>query len=164
MPEGHWWTAHARGVLGAVLTAFGLVLVAELGDKTQLAVLSLASQHGAPWLVFAGGAAALEHGRDRLAVGLALGGLHDLAREEALHPLAVAFVVAGELVHAATTARQVPAKAERTRLRVTRPPVVPLDPSDRHCIQLNNAEGAAGIIKKRKPHSVPGTSSGWTTE
>jgi putative Ca2+/H+ antiporter (TMEM165/GDT1 family) len=40
-------------------STFGLLFVAELGDKTQLAVLSLASQHGAPWLVFAGGAAAL---------------------------------------------------------------------------------------------------------
>jgi putative Ca2+/H+ antiporter (TMEM165/GDT1 family) len=40
-------------------STFGLLFVAELGDKTQLAVLSLASQHGAPWLVFVGGAAAL---------------------------------------------------------------------------------------------------------
>jgi putative Ca2+/H+ antiporter (TMEM165/GDT1 family) len=40
-------------------STFGLLFVAELGDKTQLAVLSLASQYGAPWLVFAGGAAAL---------------------------------------------------------------------------------------------------------
>jgi putative Ca2+/H+ antiporter (TMEM165/GDT1 family) len=40
-------------------STFGLLFVAELGDKTQLAVLSMASQHGAPWLVFAGGAAAL---------------------------------------------------------------------------------------------------------
>ena len=40
-------------------STFGLLFVAELGDKTQLAVLSMASQYGAPWLVFAGGAAAL---------------------------------------------------------------------------------------------------------
>ena len=43
----------------AFASTFGLLFVAELGDKTQLAVLSMASQHGTPWLVFAGGAAAL---------------------------------------------------------------------------------------------------------
>lgn len=43
--------------------AFGstlsLLFVAELGDKTQLAVLSLAGKASSPWLVFAGGATAL---------------------------------------------------------------------------------------------------------
>lgn len=43
--------------------AFGstlsLLFVAELGDKTQLSVLSLASKAGSPWLVFAGGSLAL---------------------------------------------------------------------------------------------------------
>jgi putative Ca2+/H+ antiporter (TMEM165/GDT1 family) len=37
----------------------GLLFVAELGDKTQLAVLGLASQRSAPWLVFAAGSLAL---------------------------------------------------------------------------------------------------------
>ena len=37
----------------------GLLFVAELGDKTQLAVLSMAGKSDAPWSVFAGGAAAL---------------------------------------------------------------------------------------------------------
>jgi putative Ca2+/H+ antiporter (TMEM165/GDT1 family) len=36
-----------------------LLLLAELGDKTQLAVLGLASKQTNPWLVFAGGALAL---------------------------------------------------------------------------------------------------------
>jgi putative Ca2+/H+ antiporter (TMEM165/GDT1 family) len=40
-------------------STFGLLFVAELGDKTQLAVLSLAGKHRAPWPVFLGGAAAL---------------------------------------------------------------------------------------------------------
>ena len=40
-------------------STFGLLFVAELGDKTQLAVFSLAGQHSAPWIVFAGGALAL---------------------------------------------------------------------------------------------------------
>lgn len=40
-------------------STFGLLFVAELGDKTQLSVLSLASKYSAPWLVFLGGSAAL---------------------------------------------------------------------------------------------------------
>jgi Ca2+/H+ antiporter, TMEM165/GDT1 family len=40
-------------------STFGLLFVAELGDKTQLSVLSLASRYGSPWLVFLGGSAAL---------------------------------------------------------------------------------------------------------
>ncbi|HAO23262.1 MAG TPA: hypothetical protein DCQ37_24145 [Desulfobacteraceae bacterium] len=36
-----------------------LLFFAELGDKTQLAVLGLASREGQPWLVFAGSALAL---------------------------------------------------------------------------------------------------------
>ena len=43
----------------AFASTFGLLFVAELGDKTQLSVLSLASKYGSPWLVFLGGSAAL---------------------------------------------------------------------------------------------------------
>ncbi len=42
-----------------VLTTFGMVFLAELGDKTQLLVFTLASQHRAPWAVFLGAALAL---------------------------------------------------------------------------------------------------------
>ncbi|MGC9468813.1 MAG: TMEM165/GDT1 family protein [Anaerolineae bacterium] len=38
---------------------FSLLFLAELGDKTQLAVLGLASKQGASWIAFAGGAVAL---------------------------------------------------------------------------------------------------------
>ena len=40
-------------------TTFGLVFLAELGDKTQLATLSLAASSGQRWLVFAAAALAL---------------------------------------------------------------------------------------------------------
>ncbi|MBN2006743.1 MAG: TMEM165/GDT1 family protein [Anaerolineae bacterium] len=40
-------------------TTFSLLFFAELGDKTQLAVLSLSSKQAAPWIIFAGGALAL---------------------------------------------------------------------------------------------------------
>ncbi|MBC7260138.1 MAG: TMEM165/GDT1 family protein [Chloroflexi bacterium] len=43
-----------------VLTAtFGLLLLAELGDKTQLAVISMTCKTGKPWMVFLGAALAL---------------------------------------------------------------------------------------------------------
>ncbi len=43
----------------AFSTTFALLFVAELGDKTQLAVLSLTAQQPAAWLVFLGGTFAL---------------------------------------------------------------------------------------------------------
>jgi putative Ca2+/H+ antiporter (TMEM165/GDT1 family) len=42
-----------------LLSTFGLVFVAELGDKTQLVMLSLAGKHESPWVVLLGGALAL---------------------------------------------------------------------------------------------------------
>jgi putative Ca2+/H+ antiporter (TMEM165/GDT1 family) len=42
----------------ALLVAFGLIFVAELGDKTQLAVLSIAAK-GTLWLAFVGDGLAL---------------------------------------------------------------------------------------------------------
>ncbi|MFC2077407.1 TMEM165/GDT1 family protein [Candidatus Bipolaricaulota bacterium] len=46
-------------MLQTILTSFGLVLLAELGDKTQLAVLALASRTKLPWAVFIGAGSAL---------------------------------------------------------------------------------------------------------
>jgi putative Ca2+/H+ antiporter (TMEM165/GDT1 family) len=43
----------------AFLSAFGLVIVAELGDKTQLAVVTQTCKHHKLWAVFAGATAAL---------------------------------------------------------------------------------------------------------
>jgi putative Ca2+/H+ antiporter (TMEM165/GDT1 family) len=39
--------------------AFGVMFLAEIGDKTQLTVLSLASRFRSPWTVFAGAALAM---------------------------------------------------------------------------------------------------------
>jgi len=41
------------------LQAFGLLFLAELGDKTQLAVIGLAAKHRAPVPVFLGAVSAL---------------------------------------------------------------------------------------------------------
>lgn len=42
-----------------LLSTFGLLFVAELGDKTQLAVISMVCKHDKPWAVFIGAIVAL---------------------------------------------------------------------------------------------------------
>ena len=42
-----------------ILSTFGLIFLAELGDKTQLTTMTLSAQSDAPWAVFIGAAAAL---------------------------------------------------------------------------------------------------------
>lgn len=41
------------------LVSFGIMLLAEVGDKTQLAIISLAGRYRSPWTVFAGAALAM---------------------------------------------------------------------------------------------------------
>jgi putative Ca2+/H+ antiporter (TMEM165/GDT1 family) len=78
-------------------TTFGLLFVAELGDKTQLAVLSLAGKSENVWPVFIGGALALTL---VAALGVVGGqGLCRLIPERLLLWIsAVAFVVMGVLM------------------------------------------------------------------
>jgi putative Ca2+/H+ antiporter (TMEM165/GDT1 family) len=76
---------------------FGLLALAEMGDKTQLAVLARASAAQGPWAVFAGAVLALA---GVTALGVAGGeGLVRLLPERSLHWLAAGtFVVMGALI------------------------------------------------------------------
>ncbi len=47
------------GAKGAVMTAFLMIFLAEMGDKTQLVTASLSAQHDAPLTVFAASTLAL---------------------------------------------------------------------------------------------------------
>jgi Ca2+/H+ antiporter, TMEM165/GDT1 family len=51
--------AHKVTASGAIRTAFLMILLAELGDKTQLVTLSLAAQYDAPVMVFCASTLAL---------------------------------------------------------------------------------------------------------
>lgn len=81
----------------AFASTLALLFVAELGDKTQLAVLTLASRYAAPWSVFAAGALALT-----LVTALGVAGGQALTRiipaRLLLWASAVAFVVMGVLM------------------------------------------------------------------
>jgi len=46
-------------MLQVVLSTFAVVFMAELGDKTQIAAFTLASQGHSPWAIFIGAGSAL---------------------------------------------------------------------------------------------------------
>lgn len=80
-----------------LLSTFGLLFLAELGDKTQLAVIAQTCKHGKPWMVFLGATLALAAvtalgvlGGRALSVYIPPATLHKLA--------AAAFVVMGLLM------------------------------------------------------------------
>jgi putative Ca2+/H+ antiporter (TMEM165/GDT1 family) len=85
----HNWKAFAA--------TFGLLFVAELGDKTQLAVLGAASKSAVPWTVFAGGGLALT-AVTALAVVGGEGLCRFIPKRILLWVSAVAFVVMGALM------------------------------------------------------------------
>ncbi len=45
--------------LRVLLTTFGVIFLAEMGDKTQLAAMTLSAQTKRPWAVFIGASLAL---------------------------------------------------------------------------------------------------------
>jgi len=45
--------------LRVLLTTFGVIFLAEMGDKTQLAAMTMAAQTKRPWAVFVGATLAL---------------------------------------------------------------------------------------------------------
>ena len=55
-----------------LLTTFGVIFLAEMGDKTQLAAMTMSAQTKKPWAVFIAAAAALTAVS---AIGVVAGGL-----------------------------------------------------------------------------------------
>ena len=80
-----------------LLTTFGLLFLAEMGDKTQLAVLTLVAKHRQPLPVFLGAALALVL---VTAIGAVVGqGVSQVVPQDVLkRGAAVMFVVLGVLI------------------------------------------------------------------
>lgn len=58
--------------LRVLLTTFGVIFLAEMGDKTQLAAMTMSAQTKKPWAVFIGASLALAAVS---AVGVLVGGV-----------------------------------------------------------------------------------------
>lgn len=81
----------------AAVSAFVIVLLAELGDKTQLSTFLLAARNRSPWPVFLGAAAALVTAS--LVAALLGGALGRVIPERVLRVLAgCAFLLLGGLL------------------------------------------------------------------
>ena len=80
-----------------MLTTFGVIFLAEMGDKTQLAAMTMAAQSGRPWAVLIGSSLALVCVS---ALGVAVGGLlgQYLPLIWIKRVAAVAFIVVGVLI------------------------------------------------------------------
>ncbi len=80
-----------------LLTTFGVIFLAEMGDKTQLAAMTLAAEKKRPWEVFIAASLALTAvSAIGIIVGSALG--HYLPLEWIKRVAGVAFIVIGVLV------------------------------------------------------------------
>jgi putative Ca2+/H+ antiporter (TMEM165/GDT1 family) len=79
------------------LTTFGVIFLAEMGDKTQLAAMTMAAQSKRPWAVFIGASLALVCVS---AIGVVVGGAlgHYLPIIWIKRAAAVAFIVIGVLI------------------------------------------------------------------
>jgi Ca2+/H+ antiporter, TMEM165/GDT1 family len=80
-----------------LLTTFGVIFLAEMGDKTQLAAMTMAAQTKRPWLVFIGASLALICVS---AIGIAVGGVisNYLPLEWIRRAAAVSFILIGVLI------------------------------------------------------------------
>jgi Ca2+/H+ antiporter, TMEM165/GDT1 family len=80
-----------------LFSTFGIIFLAEMGDKTQLAAMTMAAQTKKPWAVFVGAAVALACVS---AVGVAVGGVlgHYVPLIWIKRAAAVAFIVIGVLI------------------------------------------------------------------
>lgn len=80
-----------------VFTTFGIIFLAEMGDKTQIAAMTMAAEKQKPWAVFVGASLALAAvSAVGIIVGSALG--HYLPLEWIKRVAGVAFIVIGVLV------------------------------------------------------------------
>jgi Ca2+/H+ antiporter, TMEM165/GDT1 family len=79
------------------ISTFGIIFLAEMGDKTQLAAMTMAAQTKKPWAVFVGAAIALACVS---ALGVAVGGVlgHYVPLVWIKRAAAVAFIVIGVLI------------------------------------------------------------------
>jgi putative Ca2+/H+ antiporter (TMEM165/GDT1 family) len=88
--RGEGEAGHASSNRTVALTAFGVIIVAELGDLTQILTANLAAHYHQPWSVFVGAAAALV-----AVVGIGVIGGRALLR---VLPLGVIRKIAGALL------------------------------------------------------------------
>ena len=79
------------------LSTFGVIFLAEMGDKTQLAAMTMAAQSKKPWAVFIGAALALTAVS---AIGVLVGGIigNYVPLVWVKRVAAIAFIVIGILI------------------------------------------------------------------
>ncbi|HJT68117.1 MAG TPA: TMEM165/GDT1 family protein [Pyrinomonadaceae bacterium] len=80
-----------------LLTTFGIIFLAEMGDKTQLAAMTMAAQTKKPWAVFVGASLALAAVSG---LGVIVGGLIGdyVPLEWVKRVAAIAFILIGVLM------------------------------------------------------------------
>lgn len=83
--------------LRVLLTTFGIIFLAEMGDKTQLAAMTMSAQTKKPWAVFIGSSLALAAVS---ALGVIVGGVlgEYIPLEWVKRGAAVAFIIIGVLM------------------------------------------------------------------
>ena len=83
--------------LRVLLTTFGIIFLAEMGDKTQLAAMTMSAQTKKPWAVFIGSSLALAAVS---ALGAIVGGVlgEYIPLEWVKRGAAVAFIIIGVLM------------------------------------------------------------------